>query len=65
MWNKFPQRGIYTPFRHLMVTLYSLFFLEYYEDPKYLSLEDNESARTRKDAKQTNKKFTFKSHEDS
>ena len=65
MWNKFPQRGIYIPFRHLMVTLYSLFFLEYYEHPKYLSLEDNESARTRKDAKQTNKKFTFESHEDS
>ena len=48
MWNKFPQRGIYIPFRHLMVTLYPLFFLEYYEHPKYLSLEDNEAQEQEK-----------------
>ena len=53
--------------RHRSVISWSHFILslEYYKDPKYLSLEDNENARTRKDAKQTNKKFTWKSHEDS
>ena len=60
MSNKFPQRGIYTPSHQSHgYSLFSL-FLQYYKDPKYLSLEDNENARTRKDTKQTNKKFTFK-----
>ena len=69
MSNKFSQRGIYTPSRQSHGhSLFSL-FLQYHKDPKYLSLEElywkTQSIEVWKDTKQTNKKFTFKSHEDS